>query len=101
MPWKLWLKGKGFKKLKLQNWSGILLHLANWTAGVDYDKAEAPQNDDDDDDNEDEDVPDLDYDPDTDEEDDEDMDGYDPVDEEELEGLAKDAKTDPSPVDLQ
>jgi hypothetical protein len=87
----------------LQNCSGILLHLADWTAGVDYDEAEAPQKDNDDDDNKDNDISDLDYDTDMDnedeDEDEDDMEGYNPVDEEELEGLAKDAKKDPSPVD--
>jgi hypothetical protein len=94
-------KKQGFKQLKMKDRSGVLLHPADWTAGVDYDEAEAPQNDDDDDND---DVPDLDYhpnedDPDSDDEDEEDVDGYDPVDEEELEGLAKDTETDPSPVD--
>jgi hypothetical protein len=41
-------------KIKIKDRSGVLLHPADWTAGVDYDEAEAPQNDDDDD------VPDLD-----------------------------------------
>jgi hypothetical protein len=93
-------KKQGFKQLKMKDCSGVLLHPANWTAGVDYDEAEDPQNDDDDDND---DVPDLDYypnedNPDLDDEDEEDVDGYDPVDEEELEGLAKDTETDPSPV---
>jgi hypothetical protein len=94
-------KKQGFEQIKIKDRSGVLLHPADWTAGVDYDEAEAPQNDDDDDDD---DVPDLDYhpnedDPDLDDEDEEDDDGYDPIDEEELEGLAKDTETDPSPVD--
>jgi hypothetical protein len=95
-------KKQGFKQLKMKDRSGVLLHPAGWTAGVDYDEAEDPQNDDDDDDNDD--VPDLDYHPDEndpnldDEEDEEDVDGYDPMDEEELEGLVKDTETDPSPV---
>jgi hypothetical protein len=94
-------KKQGFTQIKMKDCSGVLLHPADWTAGVDYDEAEAPQNDDDDDND---DVPDLDYhpnedDPDSDDEDEEDVDGYDPVDEEELEGLAKDTETDPSPVD--
>jgi hypothetical protein len=93
-------KKQGFKQLKMKDRSGVLLHPADWTAGVDYDEAEAPQNDDDDDND---DVPDLDYhpnedNPDSDDEDEEDDDGYDPIDEEELEGLAKDTETDPSPV---
>jgi hypothetical protein len=37
--------------------------------------------------------------PNSNDEDKEDVDGYNPVDEEKLEGLAKDTKTDPSPVD--
>jgi hypothetical protein len=44
--------------LVMKDRSGVLLHPANWTAGVDYDEAEDPQNDDDDDND---DVPDLDY----------------------------------------
>jgi hypothetical protein len=43
-------RNKGFQQIKIKDRSGVLLHLADWTAGVDYDEAEAPQNDDDDDD---------------------------------------------------
>jgi hypothetical protein len=36
-------KKQGFKQLKMKDRSGVLLHPANWTAGVDYDEAEAPK----------------------------------------------------------
>jgi nucleoside permease NupC len=38
-------KKQGFEQIKMKDRSGVLLHPADWTAGVDYDEAEAPQND--------------------------------------------------------